>query len=295
MRAHGRNARRDDASSPYIKELTSRIRTLEDELNQARSGGAHQQGAGRSKWDFSPASSESGEPWLMTYLDLLTLLLVLFVVMLVFAGKASEPVPPSSGAGLLPGSATLAPDSATSVATTGLPGIEGTGVAPLEAGTPATGPRHGFDDLKLDGLGSDVDVVIEDQTVRLRIASEILFSSGHADLSRPGLAVLQNVLAVVRDTDYIIAVEGHTDPVPIRNMRYPSNWELSGARAGSVVRYLEANGVPSDRLRAIGYADTRPLADNDTADGRARNRRVELIMEQPPAAANADGSFPEPE
>src|SRR5690625_7301960 len=76
----------------------------------------------------------------------------------------------------------------------------------------------------------------------------------------------------------MITVEGHTDSVPIRSARFPSNWELSGARAGSVVRYLEANGIHSERLRAVGYADTRPLGSNDTVQGRASNRRVELTI-----------------
>ena len=73
--------------------------------------------------------------------------------------------------------------------------------------------------------------------------------------------------------------------MPIRSGQYPSNWELSSARAGSVVRYFEANGIASNRLRAIGYADTHPLAENDTPDHRAQNRRVEVILDTKPEAA----------
>ena len=65
------------------------------------------------------------------------------------------------------------------------------------------------------------------------------------------------------------------------NARYPSNWELSSARAGSVVRYLQANGIAKGHLKAVGYADSRPIADNGSSDGRARNRRVELVVEKP--------------
>lgn len=90
--------------------------------------------------------------------------------------------------------------------------------------------------------------------------------------------MLRKLVTVLNSTPHQIVIEGHTDSVPIRSYRYPSNWELSGARAGSVVRYLEANGVSSQRLSAVGYADTRPLGDNGTADGRANNRRVELIL-----------------
>jgi chemotaxis protein MotB len=143
---------------------------------------------------------------------------------------------------------------------------------------PVADPLKG---LKLDQLGDDIDVVVNESTVSFRISSEILFSSGQADLSLAGLAVLRRLVPVLNSTSHVIAVVGHTDSVPVRSGRYPSNWELSGSRAGGVVRYLEANGVPSNRLRAVAYADTRPLADNATAEGRASNRRVELIMEMP--------------
>ncbi|MNN57136.1 Outer membrane porin F precursor [compost metagenome] len=143
---------------------------------------------------------------------------------------------------------------------------------------PAGDPLKG---LALDQLGDDIEVVVNESTVSFRISSEILFSSGQADLSLAGLAVLRRLVPVLNSTSHVIAVVGHTDSVPVRSGRYPSNWELSGSRAGGVVRYLEANGVPSNRLRAVAYADTRPLADNATAEGRASNRRVELIMETP--------------
>jgi chemotaxis protein MotB len=73
-------------------------------------------------------------------------------------------------------------------------------------------------------------------------------------------------------------VEGHTDPVPISTLQFPSNWELSAQRATTVLRYLVRAGVPAERLRAVGYADTRPVADNSTPEGRAKNRRVALVV-----------------
>lgn len=292
-------SRNSRANSSYAGELTARLKALEAELARARRGKGHNSPTNRSKWEFVPASTETGEPWLITYLDLLTLLLVLLIVMLSFAGQNTKDQPEPQGPGLLHGSVALLPDSrpdslaATEPPFAALPEddvldhlksdtpVPDTLVSDMpEPFLPSPPERSLFDDLNLDELGADIDIIIEEQTVRFRIDSEILFSSGQADLSRPGLAVLQNLMSVVRNTDYIIAVEGHTDSVPIHSIRYPSNWELSGARAGSVVRYLEANGIPSDRLRAIGYADTRPMTDNNTAHGRASNRRVELIMEQ---------------
>lgn len=135
--------------------------------------------------------------------------------------------------------------------------------------------------LALGELGSDVEVVVNERSVSFRVNSEILFDSSQADLSLSGLTVLRRIVGVLSEAGHEVTVEGHTDSVPVRrNVRYPSNWELSSARAGGVVRYLQANGISRGRLKAVGYADTRPIADNHTPEGRARNRRVELMIEQ---------------
>jgi len=137
--------------------------------------------------------------------------------------------------------------------------------------------------LALGELGNDVEVVVNERSVSFRVNSEILFDSSQADLSRSGLSVLRRIVSVLSDTSHGVTVEGHTDSVPVRrNVRYPSNWELSSARAGSVVRYLQANGIDRSRLKAVGYADTRPIADNHSPSGRASNRRVELLLEKRP-------------
>lgn len=292
------------AGSAYVRELSARIKALEAELVSAskasrRSGSSRHDG--RNRWAFIPASSEEGESWLLTYLDMLTLLLVMLLIMLSFAGSQrgvsgapSEATLPQAGSpvgpGVLHGSLGVLPDGSLVP-----PHAEGVlmGDGPMSAVTaglnqqpgqiqqgqpPGLNPLAGLD---LSQLGEDIDVIISEKTVNLRISSEILFASGQGELSRAGLAVLQSVRHVLEQTDHRIAIEGHTDTVPIRSARYPSNWELSGARAGSVVRYLQSNGIAANRLRAVGYADTRPIADNATAEGRASNRRVELILEQP--------------
>lgn len=255
---------------PAKQALLMRQRELEAELAHAR------QVAGRARrktgGDEALATEPEEESWLLTYLDMMTLMLVLLVVMLAFAGKgaldglrqASSHLRPAHE-GVLPASDGLLPETALQVP------------SPL----PSKAPVDPLKGLPLDQLGDDIDVVVNESTVSFRISSEILFSSGQADLSLAGLAVLKRLVPVLNSSNHRIAVEGHTDSVPVRSGRYPSNWELSGSRAGGVVRYLEANGVASERLRAVGYADTRPLGDNATAEGRASNRRVELIMETP--------------
>jgi chemotaxis protein MotB len=86
------------------------------------------------------------------------------------------------------------------------------------------------------------------------------------------------VAQVLSTTDNAVQVEGHTDNIPISTPAFPSNWELSGARAGSVVRMFIDLGVRPERLMAVGYADTRPLEGNDSPDGRSRNRRVTVMV-----------------
>lgn len=243
--------------------MLQRQRELENELARARAG---MQRAKRAQGDELVGEQEE-ESWLLTYLDVMTLMLVLLVVILAFSGKgrhSAEEVVKQVSDGLLPASPGLLDNHGPSV--------------PKPLTPTKSDPLAG---LPLDKLGDDIDVVVSEGAVSFRISSEILFGSGQAELSLDGLRVLQKLVVVLNAGKHNIAVEGHTDSIPIRRGRFPSNWELSGARAGSVVRYLEANGVPSTRLRAVGYADTRPLLDNATPEGRASNRRVELVMEAP--------------
>lgn len=117
--------------------------------------------------------------------------------------------------------------------------------------------------------------------VYLEVNDNILFALGSAELKRDGAALLDDLAQLLREQSGIISVEGHTDDRPIATSRFPSNWELSSGRATTVTRYLIGKGLDRERLRAVGYADTRPLESNTTNEGRARNRRVALIVEIP--------------
>lgn len=111
------------------------------------------------------------------------------------------------------------------------------------------------------------------------VTDQVLFEPGSATLRPEGRVVLDGLADALLDLPHHIAIEGHTDSVPISNARFPSNWELSTARATSVLQYfLGSYGFPPDRLTASGYAEQRPLGDNDTPDGRAQNRRVDIAV-----------------
>jgi chemotaxis protein MotB len=112
--------------------------------------------------------------------------------------------------------------------------------------------------------------------VTVGLSSDVTFASGEAVLSDVGRSALEKAGAILAKLPNAIRIEGHTDSVPMRGGRYPTNWHLSAARAQSVVRLLIAAGVDARRMQVIGFSDTRPRAENDTADGRAKNRRIEI-------------------
>ena len=128
--------------------------------------------------------------------------------------------------------------------------------------------------------GEDIELERNEDEVLMRFPSQIAFASGSADISRAFAAILTEVAPVIRDTPGSIKVSGHTDNVPLLGSpRFRSNWDLSAARAGSVVRWLLENAsVPSARLTVQGFGESRPIAANDSRDGRARNRRVEITI-----------------
>jgi chemotaxis protein MotB len=213
----------------------------------------------RHALELPAAVGESDESWLTSYLDVLTLLITLFVLLLALA-------PPSASEGQS--------REALSVASA---------VTSLPLASLATGiqPRH--EGLQPHMAGLDIPGVSVSQGqegVTLRIDDSLLFPSGNDVLTPQGQDVLERLSSVLATFDGQISVEGHTDNVPISTPRFPSNWELSVGRAIAVVRQLERQGIAISRMRAVGYADTQPMESNATSEGRAANRRVELLLRQ---------------
>lgn len=135
--------------------------------------------------------------------------------------------------------------------------------------------------------------------LNVRVLDKILFKSGSADILPAGQAVLEKVARVLETTDDQIRVEGHTDNVPISDRlksKYYSNWELSAARAASVVRYFQYGSAKIDptRLEAVGYAEYQPVAPNDNDADRQRNRRVEIVLTAKKSPAEPEPVSPGP-
>lgn len=129
---------------------------------------------------------------------------------------------------------------------------------------------------KIEGITT----VIDDRGLRLILNDSVLFDLGSAMLKDRAKEILSQVIPVIKKVKNHISIEGHTDNMPIKNARYPSNWELSVARAVSVLVYMvDAHKVDPLRLSACGYGEWRPIASNVTSEGRAKNRRVEIIFD----------------
>lgn len=135
------------------------------------------------------------------------------------------------------------------------------------------------EELYKAGMKDMAEVQITDKQIRINIAAPVLFSSGKAKLGKASSEVLGPVAGVLNKLPNDIIIEGHTDSVPVKSGDYPTNWELSAARADAVVSLLaEKYSVPQERMIAAAYGEHRPAAPNDTADGRARNRRIEIVV-----------------
>ncbi|MGH0038287.1 MAG: OmpA/MotB family protein [Myxococcota bacterium] len=133
--------------------------------------------------------------------------------------------------------------------------------------------------LEAEITAGEVQVGSTRAGIQVNLSEEVLFDEGSAQLDDVGREVLFRLAQQLLEITDDIEVQGHTDDQPISPElagRYPSNWELAGARAGEVVRLLEGVGIESDRLTARSFGETRPIASNETEDGRRRNRRIEL-------------------
>jgi len=124
----------------------------------------------------------------------------------------------------------------------------------------------------------DVDVAQTTEGVKLTLGSQVLFASGSSELSPEGAALIAKLATAIKAGSNDIVVAGHTDNVPMQGGKYPTNWELSSARALSVLHKLASLGVAQKRLQARAFAEQQPVADNSTAEGRAKNRRIEVLL-----------------
>jgi len=230
----------------------------------------------KKKEDTSP-----GAPlWLVTYGDMVTLVLTFFVLLFSMSSidvqKFELMILSFKGAiGFMPGGKAVQEDSA----------IFGGQPAQHAGESPRVTPeiqqiaRNLRNYLRTEGLDKEIVVSIDQRGVTVSLSDQFLFESGRAEIKPEGMRVLFKIAEFIKDSVPAVAVEGHTDAVPLRGGIYRDNWGLSSARAAAVASYLqERAGFDPLKLQAVGYGPNRPLVPNDTPEHRALNRRVDLVF-----------------
>jgi len=144
--------------------------------------------------------------------------------------------------------------------------------------------KGSWKEIKTAIINHDLDSLVELKTANgfaaLEIQSRVLFNSGAAELARSGEALLEKLVPLLKKSKGLIFIEGHTDDQPISSNKYPSNWDLALARSKEVQMFFVLKGFEKNRLRAVSYGDTQPIAPNDTESNRRQNRRVSLLIQQ---------------
>lgn len=256
---------------------------------------------------------ESRDRWMITYADLITLLLIFFVILYamssldtdkynIVTGSLSETFKSGNtvfegGDGILDAGKTTenkpeSTDGNGNAAATARPN-DGS-AEPTENEAPSARElAFREQEAKLaelmgvitnyveeNNLGEQIFVADKPQGIEITLSDRFLFDIGKADLKSPALPALQQLSGLFSDIGAKISIEGHTDNTPVSSAsHYNDNWELSGARALSVLRFfLDHEGLNPDTFQYAGYADTRPSADNTTIEGKQKNRRVEIIV-----------------
>lgn len=257
---------------------------------------------------------ENRDRWMITYADLITLLLIFFVILYAMSSLDTDKfkiVNSSLSETFKSGSSIL--DGSNGILDTGQPNPDngttdnsstesengntagGANVSDGAEATPPSARELAFreQEAKLAALMGVITKYVEDnqlgeqifvsdkpQGIEITLSDRFLFDVGKAELKSPAFPVLQQLSGLFRDIGATISIEGHTDNTPVSSAsRYNDNWELSGARALSVLRFfLDREGLYPDNFQYAGYADTRPTADNTTVAGKQKNRRVEIIV-----------------
>ncbi|MFP4661036.1 MAG: flagellar motor protein MotB [Halanaerobiales bacterium] len=222
--------------------------------------------------------SQPGSPaWMTTFGDMMTLLLVFFVLLYSFSIMDLEKFEGfisalQSKLGVLEGGTTISDENRVSR------GSQGQDFNPDNANfQKVMGELRQYIDEQ--ELNDRVKLEVNERGLVVRLTGQILYDLGRAEIKSEGREVLNQVADSIIGVPNDVVVEGHTDDWPISTERFPSNWELSTTRATNVIRYfIEEHNINPARLSAAGYSEYRPLVDNETAIMRARNRRVEIVV-----------------
>jgi len=236
--------------------------------------------------DFDDDDTSGGDSWLATYGDMMTLLLCFFVLMFAMSetkmdrfAELMASLKSGIGKQQVPEAGTREGLSMMNVETQAQPNAvdELGGMVKVQMDSIESKVEE-F--VMKNKLGGQVKVKQDGRGAVITISDIILFPPGEADFVTSGEDIMKKISELLKQFNYHIKIEGHTDNVPIHTKEFPSNWELSANRASKIVRYLIEQGIDPSQLSCEGFAEYRPVASNDTPEGRAKNRRVEIVYER---------------
>jgi chemotaxis protein MotB len=260
--------------------------------------------------------AHNDERWLLTYADMITLLMALFMVLFSISSvniskfkDLQRSLQDAFSGRVLPGGRSIKEAGGSDQVEKAGQSLPNPALQQRQGGLASAAAREQDDFQKLKaqidayarahGLSTKISTRVDRRGLHVRVLTDrLFFDSGSADIQPDGLTVVSKLSQLfAAERAHPVQVEGHTDPQPIHSDRFPTNWELSAARASSVVRTMVGDGVTAARLSAVGRAYLDPIAANDSAGGRARNRRVEFLLPREQVATPSNptpGSFPEP-
>ncbi|MEL4105466.1 flagellar motor protein MotB [Oscillospiraceae bacterium WX1] len=233
---------------------------------------------------------EAGEAWLLPYSDLMTLLLAVFIVLFavskidqqkaVAMSESFSQAMMAEGAGSGEGAqAAASPGEASPSADSAAEEAAKEYLGQLEYASLADTKEKLDQIFQSENMSSTISTTIDMRGLVITMNNAILFDSGSADIKADHIDTLKKVAEAVNTLDKYIRIEGHTDNVPVSGSIFPSNWELSTARASRVARlFISECGIQPDRIVAVGYGEYRPVGDNSTPEGQAANRRIDIII-----------------
>jgi chemotaxis protein MotB len=211
--------------------------------------------------------------WVMTYGDMMTLLLTFFVLIVSFSSMQDAKFREAALSLRKAFGVLVQPQSVLQVSDPLIPRWEieqnRDFILEIEAVQGA---------LDAQGVTEAVELEFTPEGIVFRLDAPVFFAPASADLLPASHAPLTTIATFLQRFPGEVRVGGHSDSLPIQTARFPSNWELSASRSASVARYFQGQGLKPERMEATGYGEFRPLADNATAEGRARNRRVEVFL-----------------
>ena len=226
--------------------------------------------------DEGGGGHDSSERWLVSYADFITLLFALFVLLYALSMESSEKVnrawtAMATGVGARPHRGGARPELGNS----GAHGVDSGNARFRELGQVMRGIQANLSKLPNSG----VSLAMDDRGLVISLSAAKFFQSGDDTIAPDSLPVLASVVKTIEKLDNPIEVDGFTDSIPIHNQRFRDNWELSAARASTVLRFLlEHSALNAQHLSLAGYGPYRAVAANDSEDGRALNRRVEIVI-----------------